>query len=601
MKNSLPSMRYRGKVHSCAPPNVLLKGTISRFYSSDMEVARPPNSASLLDITHVHLVPSSWPRKRIRPLGFEIDQGYSYSSSNARFCSFDWRHKRRKLRIDIWDAKWEFTIGVSNGGSLELRPKTDAGNSSPSLCAVNTVASLFQTTTPSFVTGIDAEGQSGGLVVLGWGGLAISCVSKTPNFVHCDFNQLELLEDKLGGTSSIRGSDVFSNWKLQNHLLDVPFSEPRYTWTNKRLTQGLILERLDMGYMSNDWFYNFPASRIINQPLVASDHAAIVFDNDAFTRIAKRPYQVENWCLHFQDIRTIIEEKWKKPIAGSPMYYLTRKLVALRGRLRHWCLKNTKLWGVNWKVLTSELELDSLAATNIPLAHSYLNHVEEALTTAALNVTYWKQRMEETWEATGDIPTSLLYSRVKMRQCGNQVLTLKDDSGTWIEDRQQVRDLVVDSMTKVLCPQQGTNSAAHTDALLRELDIPTMSDRQVAILTRPFSADEILRAMFSLNGDKCPGPDGFTAAFFQKHWDTLGKSVILAVQSFFNIGFILREWNHSILVMIPKVEIPEVTANLRPINLCNTVYKYVSKCLVNRLKKALPDLISQSQHAFITG
>ncbi|XP_021743840.1 uncharacterized protein LOC110709888 [Chenopodium quinoa] len=373
---------------------------------------------------------------------------------------------------------------------------------------------------PSFVFGVDSIGASGGLVVLGWSSLAISCVSKTPNCVHCkieecngmiwnvffvyeppafedrlefwsnfllnihlfsnclllgDFNQLELLEDKLGGTLIIRGSDDFANWKLQHNLLDVPFSGPRFTWTNKRLTQGLILERLDRGYMSNDWFFNFPESRIINQPLVASDHAAIIFDNDAISRIAKRPYQVENWCLDFHDIRTIIKEEWRRPITESPMYCLTRKLP------------------------------DGLSSTNITLAQRYLNHVEEAITTAALNVTYWKQRMKETWVATGDLPTSLLYSRVKMRQRRNQVLTLKDDSGTWIENRQQVRDLVVDSMTKILCPHQRTYSVAHTDAILRELHIPTMTDKQVAVLTKPLSPDEVRRAMFSLNGDKVRG------------------------------------------------------------------------------------------------
>ncbi|XP_021837769.2 uncharacterized protein [Spinacia oleracea] len=104
-----------------------------------------------------------------------------------------------------------------------------------------------------------------------------------------------------------------------------------------------------------------------------------------------------------------------------------------------------------------------------------------------------------------------------------------------------------------------------------------------------------------MGDSKSPGPDGFTAAFFKKHWTIVGQSVCEAVHSFFNSGYLLKEWNHSLLVMIPKRDLPEDTTHLRPISLCNTVYKCASKCLVMRLKTILPTIISPFQHAFISG
>ena len=46
---------------------------------------------------------------------------------------------------------------------------------------------------------------------------------------------------------------------------------------------------------------------------------------------------------------------------------------------------------------------------------------------------------------------------------------------------------------------------------------------------------------------------------------------------------------------------PEEVKDFQSISFCNVVYKVVSKCLVNRLRPLLHDLISPNQSAFILG
>ena len=55
------------------------------------------------------------------------------------------------------------------------------------------------------------------------------------------------------------------------------------------------------------------------------------------------------------------------------------------------------------------------------------------------------------------------------------------------------------------------------------------------------------------------------------------------------------------LVLIPKVPNPESMSQLSPISLCNTLYKLLTKLLVNRLKSFLLAMIHPTQSGFVSG
>jgi hypothetical protein len=115
----------------------------------------------------------------------------------------------------------------------------------------------------------------------------------------------------------------------------------------------------------------------------------------------------------------------------------------------------------------------------------------------------------------------------------------------------------------------------------------------------PFVAEEVDLALSQMHPLKSPGPDGFAACFYQKHWSSVGPQVRAAVLRFLNTGIMEDELNSTYLALIPKASPSTKVTEFRPNSLCNVLYKLMAKVLANRLKHILPQIISHNQSAFI--
>jgi hypothetical protein len=136
---------------------------------------------------------------------------------------------------------------------------------------------------------------------------------------------------------------------------------------------------------------------------------------------------------------------------------------------------------------------------------------------------------------------------------------------------------------------------------LINLTEPKITPEMNECLCKEFSDEEISDALFQMGPLKAPGPDGFPAWFFQRHWDFLRDDVIHAVREFFATGIMPPGINDTTIVLIPKLNNQEELKDFRPISLCNVIYKVISKCLVNRLRPILDNIISPEQSAFVPG
>ena len=74
------------------------------------------------------------------------------------------------------------------------------------------------------------------------------------------------------------------------------------------------------------------------------------------------------------------------------------------------------------------------------------------------------------------------------------------------------------------------------------------------------SEKEIHTAIFQIDPYKALRPDGFGASFYQQHWTIIKEQLCAAIKDFFSSGKLLKEFNHTFITLIPKVDNPETTS-----------------------------------------
>ncbi|KAL4378206.1 hypothetical protein GQ457_02G027810 [Hibiscus cannabinus] len=98
-------------------------------------------------------------------------------------------------------------------------------------------------------------------------------------------------------------------------------------------------------------------------------------------------------------------------------------------------------------------------------------------------------------------------------------------------------------------------------------------------------------AFHDIGPENTPGIDGFPSSFFLLRWDTIGLEFVQLYLALLDGSLDMASVNRIVIVIITKVTSPENMRQFRPISLC-TIYKTVSKVIVNRMKPILSLCIS---------
>lgn len=173
---------------------------------------------------------------------------------------------------------------------------------------------------------------------------------------------------------------------------------------------------------------------------------------------------------------------------------------------------------------------------------------------------------------------------------------MRDEHGVWIYGEEKLGHLMCSFFQEIISSSQTQNVDKACAAIQHKV-----SNEGKAWLNDRFTAPEVKQALFMMHPNKAPGPDGFSPGFFQRYWHVVGEDVTNSVLAVLNEGADPTEVNKTFICLIPKVKEPEHPKDLRPISLCNVVMRIVTKCIANRMKPILEEVVGEQQSAFLPG
>jgi hypothetical protein len=427
---------------------------------------------------------------------------------------------------------------------------------------------------------------------------AIAHHMKEPWMLAGDFNDISSIEEKRGGVrASERRCSNFKDRINNCKLIEMGSGGPKFTWRGPLYHGGQrIFERLDRALCNDLWRLDFPNGYVkVLTRLEFSDHHPLLISpiEVPHPQVPKQFYFESAWILN-DSYNNMIQQCWNEDDD------IVSNLQKVKKNVQEWKIHNFNHVIKKKKELVGRIDgiQRSMQAGNNSGGLRRLEYKLQSELSVLLKQEelMWHQRSRAKWLVDGDRNTMYYHLKTVQRRRKNNIIMLKDDNGQWVDDVNQLQKLANEFYMKLFA-----NDNMARDWQQTPISYPVLSQDEVEQLAAPITQEEVRCAVFNMHPWKAPGADGFPAGFYQKSWDTVGVNVKKFVEKVWNEPSAISEVNHTDICLIPKVSQPEFIKQFRPISLCNTSYKIVSKVVVERLKRCVAKLVSPYQTGFVPG
>ncbi|GKV22549.1 hypothetical protein SLEP1_g32411 [Rubroshorea leprosula] len=206
----------------------------------------------------------------------------------------------------------------------------------------------------------------------------------------------------------------------------------------------------------------------------------------------------------------------------------------------------------------------------------------------------WRQKSRASWIKDRNANSHFFHRITNGRRQRNMIHGV-DDKGTWIDDPNQVKLIILDHFKNQFSSQPQNRPS------LEHIFSNSLSRKDREMLEAEFTNEEIKEAVFSCASDKAPGPDSFNFHFIKSVWSTIEGDITNFIKEFHKYGRLVRGINASYITLVPKKKNPTTFKEYRPISMVGSLYKILAKVLANRLRKVIGKVINMTQSTFVEG
>ncbi|GJT53353.1 ribonuclease H [Tanacetum coccineum] len=293
-----------------------------------------------------------------------------------------------------------------------------------------------------------------------------------------DFNEILYAFEKLRGRGCNTNEMVaFRHACNMCNLEDMDSTGVKFTWSNGQQGCDNVKKRLDRFLANADCCRLYPNALFQNLARISSDHSPIICHFSPRVRKTEKMFRFESMWLRDESFHDVVRDAWTSGLARGRQSDPCSIVEEFSARISEW---NKNSFGCVQKLIKSKQK-------RLQMLQSYF----DSSTGGEQDIL--KEEIKE-----------LLTREEIFRNKRNSILRLKDEDGRWVENADDICNLVSAYFSNLF----SSSSPQDYDSVVEAIDQSLTGD-DILSLEKHVTTEEVYDALMQMAPTKAPGPDGF--------------------------------------------------------------------------------------------